>query len=215
MSNKTTYHNIEGRAKWAKVHESNTDEYGGVNFWILDLYLSPEELRKYKSIGLSNKIYEDEDGNPYIRPRRVKYKEFGRIPNKTYIEQLPPQIFDKDFNPINVYAKKENDAVDFNNKKSYVRYFDMNDKPEFEFGPKPETLIGNDSKVRINISSYPIQNGTARASQLESIVVLELVEFEKGTVTKDPEVKSGEVSRGEGASYEFPSSTNLDDEVPF
>lgn len=212
-NNKTMYHNVEGRVKWAKVHESTTDEYGGIEFWILDLYLDEKELKKYKSLGLSNKIYEDDEGNSYIRPRRVKYKEFGRIPNKTYIEQLPPQLFDKDFRPINVYARNnEAGEPDFGNLKSLVRYFDMNDKPEFTFGPtSEEVLIGNDSVVRINISSYPIQGGTSRASQLESITLLEHVPYTPTGATPEKD----DTPKVNPATVEFPKKEEVDDEIPF
>jgi hypothetical protein len=76
---KTEYVFLKGRSKWCKV--SSPDPWG---FWKTSLYLTPESLEKFKSLGVKNHLHKDDDGYFIIckRPqsKMIKGKVVGLAP---------------------------------------------------------------------------------------------------------------------------------------
>ncbi len=67
MSAKTYY--FAGPVKWAKVYTHNHDEYGGVEFASIDVYMDEENLERFQSSGSQLKLREDEEG-AFVKFRR-------------------------------------------------------------------------------------------------------------------------------------------------
>lgn len=90
---KTIY--LSGKGKW--FHKLfKFDEFRGNKFWAFDLYLDPASLATFKSLGVLNKIKENDDGK-YVTLRRNVMKKWklkaGESP-----EFDPPDVTDADGN---------------------------------------------------------------------------------------------------------------------
>ena len=91
----TEFKTLKGKGKWVKVYLP--DENFGDPAYKLDLYISPEQLLEFKSWGLKNRTYRDEDGD-YVHLKRPVSKTWGRGQR---IDFSPPVVIDNKGNPFN------------------------------------------------------------------------------------------------------------------
>jgi hypothetical protein len=91
---KTEYVVFSGKAKWAKVF--NADTTFGEPSWRMCLYLSPEDVTRFKSLKLKNKVNQDEDGE-YVNVKR----QVSQVKKGVTINYTPPVITDNKGNPFN------------------------------------------------------------------------------------------------------------------
>lgn len=194
----TTYHNFEGTAYWAKVYEP--DEYQGNTFWVIDLEMDANELARFKMLNTNNGIKPGENGGSVVRFRRPQWKVYGKMPDQKLVGFVPPEIYNADFTPIAIYH---------NDEGTKIRTFeDPKLKPTLV---GEQTLIGNGSKVRVNVAAYDIMDGK-KAVRLESITIKELVGYEPTAPVTKPDVP-----KEDGVVYNMPTTTGteISDEIPF
>jgi len=69
-----SFHKFKGTAKWAKL--STPDEYNDELSWKINLYMSPEEFKRFKATGIQLKVKEDEEGKfvTFRRPTEIERK---------------------------------------------------------------------------------------------------------------------------------------------
>lgn len=156
--------NIKGTAKWAKlgIPKDNYDEYqgNGNKNYIIDLYVSNEDLVKFKSdisaayasIGENEKFFKN--GKPQEYPKEPMYtplrtdadgKEFLRFTTKAFDDEGNQKVF-----PL----------------------FGANGKPL-------EKQVGNGSEIQLNYAMSGIRNSKANAgvkAYMNAIQVDKLVE---------------------------------------
>lgn len=215
---KTQYVDLEGISKFAMVY--TPDEYpkeSGNFFWKVNLYMDDANMRKYESLGLSYKIRKERaegntDDNPdtwtgpeYITFRRPQFKLMG----KQGVYFAPPKIFDR-------------------NRKLVISYTDANGDPinsynDGDITPQmvgTQVLIGNGSKVRVNLSVYPTAKG--RAARMESVGIIDLVEYNPEAKEESDGFDFGSVKvpgtgtdAGSSKAIESSISKELNDEIPF
>ena len=90
----TEFKTLKGKGKWVKIYLP--DDNFGDPAWKLDLYISPEDLLTFKSWGLKNRTYRDEDGDYVHLKRPVSKKWKGQEVNFT-----APVVIDDKGNPFN------------------------------------------------------------------------------------------------------------------
>ena len=215
---KTQYVDLEGISKFAMVYVP--DEYpkdSGNFFWKVNLYLDDAGFRKYNSLGLSYKIRrdrmeEDKDDNPdtwtgpeYITFRRPQFKLMGR--NAVYFSA--PKIFDRNRKLVVSYTDADGNAL--------TSYNDANIEPKMV---GQQVLIGNGSKISVNLSVYETAKG--RAARLESVRIIDLVEYNPEAKEETDGFDFGSVKitgtgtdSGASKAIESSISKELDDEIPF
>lgn len=157
----TETYKFTGKAKWAKVYDP--EEFRGASNWKINLYLNDLEVEKRKKAGIQSKTYSDEDGT-YVTFKRPQTKLIKGVLN----EFSPPKIFDVNGNCIVDYKKSA-------------------DGTNFERVGKP-VLIGNGSVVEATVTVYDTQMG--KGQRLESIKIIDLIEYEGGSGFSDSITKS-------------------------
>jgi len=214
MANKsqTQYVDIEGISKFAMVYQP--DEVNGAHFWKVNLYMDDVNFKKYNSLGLSNKVRHDRaEGDPddrdkwtgdeYVTFRRPQFKLMG----KKVVYFAPPKIYDR-------------------NRKLVISYTDANGNPinsyeDADIEPVRQgdvVLIGNGSKIAVNLAVYNTAKG--RASRLEGVRIIDLVEYNPEAKPDDGSYDFGSVKRegnikGTGVDGGSSIAKDLDDEIPF
>lgn len=140
-----------GKAKWAKIYEP--EEFRGATNWKINVYLDKDNLEKRKKAGIQSKVYDDEDGT-YVTFKRPQTKLIKKVLN----EFSPPKVYDENGNCIVDYKKSA-------------------DGTKFERVGEP-VLIGNGSEVEVSVIVYDTPMG--KGQRLESIKILDLIEYEGG-----------------------------------
>lgn len=160
------YWRFKGQVAWAKIYEPDT--FRGASNWLLNFYPENEtEWANIKKAGLQARVKED-DGEKsgvkgkFIPLRRPVVKQIKGNP----VYFTPPRIFDKDGEPIILYTDGQNKEIRSYDDKSLV--INRVGSP---------VLIGNGSTVYVNVVVYPTEMGPG--NRLESIQILDLVEYEK------------------------------------
>lgn len=156
--------NVRGAVKWTKLYDA--DEFAGAKRWIMSFY--PENEKEWDVInkaGIQLRPKEDDLGK-FISLRRPVSKVFGD--DITFF--TPPKIT----GAVNVHY------VDGDGNE--IRQFKKGDKVERVGEP---TLIGNESKVIVNICVYDTRQG--KGHRLEAVNVLDLVEYTGGNNKSDAE----------------------------
>lgn len=194
--------NVKGFCKWAKVYDP--DDYQGAKRWALTFYPDNEdEWAVIKKSGLQLRPKEDDLGK-FIQLRRPVSKVFGD--EVTFFS--PPKIT----GAVNVHY--------VNDEGEEVRQFRKGDKIERVGEP---VLIGNESKVIVNICVYDTRQG--KGHRLEALNVLDLVEYSASNNKSDAERAAGvrdEPEEEERPKAEMKKETSkksmgsiMNDELPF
>lgn len=101
MAGRTEYLYFKGKCKWCKTNQLN--KFGN---WSMDLYLSPEELDRFKALKTKNKVKHDDDGD---------YISLSRPPSKVIKGKVvgfaPPQVVDAQGMPLAVYIGNGSDVT--------------------------------------------------------------------------------------------------------
>jgi len=147
---KTKYFDFEGLVSYPKVYEP--DEYGGKSFWKVNLHPDQDTIDEIKRAGIQLKL---KPSNEEYSTVKGKFFTFRRDVEKTFKGEVqtfnPPEIFDKDGNPVMVY--KDNEAV----------------------GEK--VLIGNGSRVRLDVEVYEA-GSYGNGCRLKAIHILDLIKYD-------------------------------------
>lgn len=172
----TNWHNVKGFAYWAKVYEP--DSYNGQENYKITLYFKDDkELESFKKIGLELQIKEDDNG---------KFVTFRRPRKKTIKDDI---VF---FSPPEVRGKVSVKYID--DKGEVIRQYNKGEHNGKLERDGEATLIGNGSKVSVNICVYDTAKG--KGHRLESVTIYELVEYVPTDTWEDndpePEVKKEE-----------------------
>jgi len=140
----TKYINLKGKVKWCKCYEPET--YSGDERWIVSFYPEDEkEWKKFEESGLQLEPKEDNEGERFIRIRRGVKKLFPRDDEITRF--APPTI--RGAVNVSYVDEKTNQPVKSFKKSDGVTLKTVGD----------QTLIGNDSRVIINLAVYPTGQG--------------------------------------------------------
>lgn len=185
----TSYVSLKCAVKWLQIYEP--EEYSGDIRWIGNFYpVDGNEWEKFQKSGLQQIPKEDEDGK-FIRFRRSLRKMFPKDDEATYFN--PPKITGAvNVNYVNSDTKEE------------VRSFKKSEKIVVEtVGEK--VLIGNGSVVTVNLVVF--DSGKGKGHRLESIVVHDLVVYEKKPVTENETKKEAETTE-EKPTIEAPTKTS-------
>lgn len=175
---KTEYVTFEGIAYWAKL--SRPDEFRGAERWTMNLYLSPEDIERYKKLGIQKKLNTNDIGT-YFSPQRPTTKMIaGKL-----VYFTPPVIYDKDGKVLVGYYNEEGNLV-----RSYE------DKKKKITKKGEDILIGNGSTVLITLSVYPTAMGVG--NRLESVRLVDLITYRPDEPSEVDEPNNpGEVGEGE------------------
>lgn len=171
---KTKYYSFTGRAFWAKLYEP--DEFRGAVRWSVNLYLDDEtEWAKFKESGIQKTVKEGPDGK-YFQLYRPTTKAMGA----RMVRFTPPIVYDKNGEALVKYVDSNNQII-----RSY-------EDPNFKFVRVGEpVLIGNGSKIKVNVSVYPTQMGPG--NRLESIQIVDLIEYKRPEEPVAPTKKDDEI----------------------
>ena len=215
MTNKsnTRYVDLEGISKFPMVYQP--DEYNGAVFWKVNLYMDENNFRKFNSLGLANISRHDRaEGDPddrklwtgeeYVTFRRPQFKLMG----KKVVYFAPPKIYDRNRKLVVSYTDADGNPIN--------SYEDANIEPQRK---GDVVLIGNGSKVAVNLAVYNTAKGMA--SRLEGLRILDLVEYNPEGKEDDGSYDFGSVKvqgtgvdSGSGAANSQ-LAKDLDDEIPF
>lgn len=209
----TQYVDLEGISKFPMVYQP--DEINGASFWKVNLYMDEANFKKYENLGLANELRRDRaegdpddrkqwTGDPYITFRRPQFKLMG----KKVVYFAPPKIYDRNRKLVISYTDANGTAINSYEDASIepVRQGDV-------------VLIGNGSKVSVNLAVYNTSKG--RASRLEGVRILDLVEYNPEGKNDSDGFDFGSVkipgSGVDGGAAKAVSQTakDLDDEIPF
>lgn len=154
---------LVGKAFWAKVY--NPDTFMGKTQYKLAFYPDEDQWAKFEASGIQKKVHEDENGKFFELARDASKLIKGNLVHFT-----GPIVEDQDGGVI----------VDFISKKTGKRVYsyDSKDKDDIERRGAP-ILIGNGSKVQVDIAVYDTMKG--KGHRLEKIRILDLIEYEGGT----------------------------------
>src|SRR5216684_3873576 len=94
MAFNTQYITFSGKGKWIKLF--TPDSTFGDPCWKTVLYLSPEDVVRFKELKVKNKINQDEDGTYVNLKRPVSKNTKG-----TTVTYAPPVVTDNKGNPFN------------------------------------------------------------------------------------------------------------------
>ena len=161
----TTWVNLKGSIEWAKVYEP--DEYAGDKRWSVNFYpANGSEWDKFRKSGMQLEVKENSDGEKFIKLRRPFKRLFGD--DVTFF--APPEIN----GAVEVkYVDKDNKKVTSFVKGSGVEVTTIGE----------QKLLGNGTVVIANICVFDTAKG--KGHRLESLKVLELVEYEHDEKTDD------------------------------
>lgn len=158
----TRWINITGKIFWAQL--VNPDSAFGSSNWKLDLYPETEEAwNLIKESGIQKTVKESEHGK-YISLTRPTYK----MMKGSLVFFTPPAVEDKDGTVIVDYVDKELN-------KRVLSYEKSAEKTITKRGT--DVLLGNGTVATVNVAVYDTMKG--KGSRLESVKVLDLVEFHK------------------------------------
>jgi hypothetical protein len=179
----TKWVTVKGIVKWAKVYEP--DAFMGAENWKLDFAPSnAQERKKWDDTGIQLKFRKEDDGLEYTRLRRPVKKVFSD--EVTFF--APPEIT----GAVSVQYQDENGER--------IRQYKKGDKVN-RVGEPIE--IGNGSEVLVNVCYYDTVKG--KGHRLESINVLNLVEFVRGVSEKTGEQEELKVEAEKQAEENFPT----------
>lgn len=200
----TEYINIEGQLQYAKVYEP--DNAFGASNWQTNIFPKDDkEWEKIKSAGIQKKIKENND--PAKGPIG-KYIEFTRpvhrIINKEMVYFTGPIVEQGDGTVIVDYVNSETDQR--------VRSYQEHEKNKIQRRGKP-ILLGNGTDAVIRVAVYDTQKG--KGQRLDSIKVLNLVEYTPKTLELPPVLEDVRTALEPVDMTENNSSNDLDDEIPF
>lgn len=158
----TKWITVRGVVRWAKVYEP--DAFMGAENWKVDFApLNAVERKKWDDTGIQLKFRKEDDGLEYTRLRRPVKKVFSD--EVTFF--APPEIT----GAVSVQYQDENGE----RLRQYKKGETMN-----RVGEPIE--IGNGSEVLVNVCYYDTVKG--KGHRLESINVLNLIEFVRGVSEK-------------------------------
>lgn len=161
----TKWITVRGVVRWAKVYEP--DAFMGAENWKVDFApLNAVERKKWDDTGIQLKFRKEDDGLEYTRLRRPVKKVFSD--EVTFF--APPEIT----GAVSVQYQDENGE----RLRQYKKGETMN-----RVGEPIE--IGNGSEVLVNVCYYDTVKG--KGHRLESINVLNLIEFVRGLSEKTGE----------------------------
>jgi len=189
----TNFYKLRGTLKWAKVYEPDSF-MNAENYKIAFYPLDEKEWDKFKATGLELKIKDDTDGVS------GKFVTFRRPTKKLIKDDLviftPPEITGL----VNVSYEDEN-----GNK---IRSYNKADKLKIKrVGNVVE--LGNGTEAIVNFCVYDTVKG--KGHRLESIRVLQLVEFER----EDYEQEKETVVETKIEKKKSTVSEDLNDDIPF
>lgn len=188
----TSYVNIKAKVKWAKLYEP--DSYAGQDNYKINLYpVDDAEWEKFEKTGLGLKVKDDIDGRYFTVRRPTK-----KLIKDDLVIFAPPEITGK----VNVKYVDENG--------NRVRQYNKGDKVTVTREGEP-IAIGNESLVLANLSYYDTSKG--KGHRLESINVLELVDFVPTAAPDEVEVKAEEPVKIEAKKKDL--KEELSDELPW
>lgn len=154
----TTYWNVKGTVKWAKVYEP--DDYLGQKKWVVNLYPHDgAEWEKIQKSGIQSTVKEDTDGKFIVLRRQV-----SKVIKDNLVVWCPPEIT----GAVDVHYT--NDAGE------KIRSYNKGEVKNVQRVGHPEP-IGNGSLVIVNFSAYDTHQG--KGCRLEGLRVLDLVGIEK------------------------------------
>lgn len=193
----TKWLTVRGVVRWTKVYEP--DAFMGAENWKVDFApLNAQERKKWDDTGIQLKFRKEDDGLEYTRLRRPVKKVFSD--EVTFF--APPEIT----GAVSVQYQDENGER--------IRQYKKGDKVN-RVGEPVE--IGNGSEVLVNVCYYDTVKG--KGHRLESINVLNLVEFVRGVSEKTgeqdevkPEVKK---EKTKVAKEEKSVAEDLNDDIPW
>lgn len=161
----TKWITVRGVVRWTKVYEP--DAFMGAENWKVDFApLNAQERKKWDDTGIQLKFRKEDDGLEYTRLRRPVKKVFSD--EVTFF--APPEIT----GAVSVQYQDENGER--------IRQYKKGDKVN-RVGEPVE--IGNGSEVLVNVCYYDTVKG--KGHRLESINVLNLIEFVRGVSEKTGE----------------------------
>lgn len=168
----TTYWNVKGNIKWAKVYEP--DDYLGQKKYVLNFYPSDgAEWEKVQKSGIQSTVKEDTDGKFIILRRPV-----SKLIGENLVIFTPPEIT----GAVEVhYTNDEGEKIRSYNKGEVKNVQRVGDA----------TPIGNGSLGIVNFSSYDTRQG--KGCRLEGIRILDLV----GIEPKEEKVNNEDIDEDE------------------
>lgn len=168
----TKYLKFKGFVKWAKVYEP--DNYNDILKYTLAFY--PEngaEWEKFRKSGIKLKVKDDPNGEgQFVNIKRPVEKTFG---SKDVIF-TPPIITGK----VNVHY------IDPENPTKPLRSYDKGTVAEVQRVGE-SVSIGNGSRVIVTICTYETKS-FGIGSRLESLEILDLVEYNPDAVVEEEDV---------------------------
>lgn len=170
---------FRGKAKWCQIYIPDNN-FGAVR-WKMTFCPSDEVIKEIKASGLNKEIKADKDGDMSLQLTRDAVKKI----KGEDVFFTPPSIYDKDGKALVEYYNRET------NKK--VSQFPKEDKPLIEQRGK-QIQIGNGSEVEVTVVVYDA--GRLKGSRLESIKILDLIEYVK-------EERVSELANAEGIPFDL------------
>ena len=196
--------NVKGEVDWAHVYEPDEYPPGNLRFKV-DLYPEEAEWKKIEASGLQLEPKEGRDGKKYITLRRQQKRVFPKDDEATYFN--PPEIT----GAVNVsYVDAATGAK--------VRSYKKSDGIKITVVGE-QIQIGNNSKVIANINVYDTSKGAGH--RLESLNVLDLVEFTPSGETSEEDPNEVEVIEAEAPVAEVKKTTkatkkeDMNDAIPW
>lgn len=160
---KNRWYNFTGKARFFKIY--SPEFFEGVGRYKAPIVIDAETMAEIKAIGIRRQFKDDPDSKDKIvtfsRDFEKDFKE-----GKVYF--CPPSVYDKDGKALVEYYNKETNTR--------VTQFNEEDKDKIE-KRGVDVLVGNNSLVTLSVSTY--EAGKFKGSRLESIKILDLVEYVK------------------------------------
>ncbi len=193
----TEYFEFTGKAYWARVYQPDT-AFGASNYK-LDLVLDEPEWDKFKKSGIQKKPRETDNGKSvqFTRPAMKIIK--GEV-----INYNGPIVLDDAGGVIVDYINTDT------NKRAYSYKTEEKNKIERRGSP---ILIGNGSTVKVRVSVYDTQKG--KGQRLESITVIDLIEYENKELPKLSKLVEGRETKEELQNEEIEVENSKNIETPW
>ena len=175
------YLKFRGFSGYAMMYKP--DEFMDKKYWKISFYPETSKvLDEMQAKGIRLKVYEDDGAKSgltgkYLVIKRETEKKFKGVPTPFH----PPEIFDKDNNPVITYDKDT---------------FDRKGDP---------VLIGNGSLVEVTVVVYdapPYGKGT----RLESVRIIDLIHYEPPEEVTENEVDEDEAPKADEVLEVKPST---------
>lgn len=155
------------------------DEYKGNKFWAIKFQMNKKSREEYEKSGIACEINHLDRDDP-DSPEVVRFK----------------REFSRDFGEGEKELGRPEAVIWDNDRKEYVP-FDLE-----------TTEIGNGTKAKVDVETFPTRKG--QGHRLRGIAILDLVEFDR---------EAHEAAKAEGSEEEYkpapPSEDDLDDDMPF